>query len=607
MLGARLDDVPVVPETVVPAVPAAALPDAVRAAGVGRGDPVALAVGPGGAGLWWGAGGCAVQGPTNATALALAAVERELRPRWVWWSSRTSAPQLLRLGLRVAVCWDVAAVQRLLVGGTDDDPAVVWALLAGLDPADVPRTGQLDLLGPTSPDGAAHDVEEPVLPDGHLRAEWSDGGWRRTSARCSRWAALAWAARGRQLERLSQVPCTGDTLATALSESAAELLCAELEHDGLPVDRRRAEELVADACGERPRDSTHEVSLRQARDRAVLRHLPATAPPVDLRNPAQVRAGLASIGIDVPDTRSGRLEQWRGQHPFVDALLLWRKSDRIATTYGYRWLDEHVGPDDRLRGAWSGSDGAAGRMTAQAGLHNLPAELRPAIAAEPGHVLVRADLGQVEPRVLAAISGDPALAAATADDDLYLPVAARLGVDRPIAKVAVLAAMYGQTSGTAGQALESMERAYPVALEYLRSAHEQGRAGHSVRTHGGRLVRMYRVSSRLDERDYRAAVNGRGRFARNAVVQGSAAELFKAWAATVRSLCRPLDAQIVLCLHDELLVHAPESVADDVVALLHRTLTDVGMRWAPATAPAGRAVRFVADVAVVHRWSEAKG
>lgn len=593
------------PQTVTSAVPAAALLDAVRAVGVGRGDPIALTVGPGGAGLSWGTGAYAVEGPTEATVAALAAVEHELRPRWVWWSSRTSAPQLLRLGLRVAVCWDVAAVQRLLVGGTDDDPAVVWALLAGLDPADVPRTGQLDLLGPTSPDGVA-DIEEPVLPDGHLRAEWSDGGWRRSPSRCGRWAALAWSARARQLELLSQVPCTGDTVATALSESAAELLCAELEHDGLPVDRSRAEELIADACGERPRDFAHEASLRQERDRTVLQHLPATAPQVDLRNPAQVRAGLAAVGIDVPDTRSGRLEQWRDQHPFVDALLLWRKSDRIATTYGYRWLDEHVGPDDRLRGAWSGSDGAAGRMTAQAGLHNLPAELRPAIAAEPGHVLVRADLGQVEPRVLAAISGDAALAAATADDDLYLPVAARLGVDRPVAKVAVLAAMYGQTSGAAGQALESMDRAYPVALQYLRSAHEQGRAGHAVRTHGGRLVRMYRISSRLDERDYRAAVNGRGRFARNAVVQGSAAELFKAWAATVRNACRPLDAQIVLCLHDELLVHAPVKAADDVVALLHRTLTEVGMRWAPAPRR-GRSVRFVADVAVVHRWSEAKG
>src|SRR5690606_36574648 len=101
----------------------------------------------------------------------------------------------------------------------------------------------------------------------------------------------------------------------------------------------------------------------------------------------------------------------------------------------------------RLRGEWSSSDGAAGRMTASSGLHNLPAEMRPAVAAEPGHVFVRADLGQIEPRVLAAVSGDRALIAATADPDLYQPVAHRLRVERPIAKVAELGAMYGATTG----------------------------------------------------------------------------------------------------------------------------------------------------------------
>ena len=99
-------------------------------------------------------------------------------------------------------------------------------------------------------------------------------------------------------------------------------------------------------------------------------------------------------------------------------------------------------------------------MTATAGLHNMPADLRPAIVAEPGHVFVRADLGQTEPRVLAAVSGDEALARASGDDDMYQPVAARLRVDREIAKVAVLGAMYGQTTGKGAEALAGLERGY---------------------------------------------------------------------------------------------------------------------------------------------------
>jgi DNA polymerase I len=590
----------------VQSVNAGALEDALAASELQRGGSVALAVSAAGAGLWTASGGWAVAGQPPQTLAALARVEQRWRPRWVWWSANTTAAPLVRSGLRVAVCWDVAAVHRLLAGGTDDEPARVWAVLGGLDPACAPRTGQLDLLGPLVDDDAGRNTEAPVLASGHLRAEWTSGGWQRTPERLAQWAGLAWSARQRQLDVLADVDCTGDPVGTAHSESGAALLCVELENDGLPLDRTRAEELVAAACGERPRDQVHETALRQARDDAVLRHVPSVALPVDLRNPAQVRAALAHIGVDVPDTRSGRLEPWRHAHPLVEALLTWRKADRIATTYGYRWLDEHVGPDDRLRGAWAASDGAAGRMTAQAGLHNLPAELRPAVAAEAGHVLVRADLGQVEPRVLAAVSADESLAAATADDDLYLPVAGRLGVERPVAKVAVLAAMYGQTSGAAGQALDGLERAYPVAMRYLRSAYEQGRSGRAVRTHGGRLVRMYTVPESLDERSHRAAVNARGRFARNAVVQGSAAELFKAWAATVRAACRPLDAQIVLCLHDELLVHAPEPVGQQVADVLRSTLADVADRWAARRPGHGPRVRFVADVTIVQRWSQAK-
>ncbi|SNQ49642.1 hypothetical protein FRACA_3590001 [Frankia canadensis] len=203
-----------------------------------------------------------------------------------------------------------------------------------------------------------------------------------------------------------------------------------------------------------------------------------------------MRAGLRSVGIDVPDTRSGRLEPLRAAHPVVGALLDWRRAERIATTYGHRWLDTHVGADGRLRGRWHASDGGAGRMTAQAGLHNLPADLRTVVVAEPGRVFVRADLGQIEPRVLAIVSRDPALRAATLADDMYAPVAAQLGRDRPEAKVAMLAAMYGQTTGTAGEALRRMRRAYPTALAYLDDADTAGRAGRDLRTYGGRRLRL---------------------------------------------------------------------------------------------------------------------
>ncbi len=272
---------------------------------------------------------------------------------------------------------------------------------------------------------------------------------------------------------------------------------------------RAAEDLIAASAGPRPRDDADAARIRAERDALVLRHAPGRE-RTDLRNPAQVRDLLSSVGVDVPNTRAWVLEPYRHTHPLVDALLRWRKDERIATTYGYRWLDEHVGADDRLRGGWTACDGAAGRMTAQNGLHNLPAPLRPAICAAPGHVFVRADLGQIEPRVLAVVSADRAFAEATRSDDLYAPVAAKLGADRPMAKVAVLAAMYGQRSGAAGEALKDLERAYPVAMGLLDRAYADGVARRPVRTWGGRLIRFGGVPRAGDPRG-RTGRRGAGR------------------------------------------------------------------------------------------------
>jgi DNA polymerase I len=304
----------------------------------------------------------------------------------------------------------------------------------------------------------------------------------------------------------------------------------------------------------------------------------------------------------VPDTRAWRFRTLRDTHPLVDALLAWRKAERISTTYGYAWLDEHVGADGRLRGAWTGSDGASGRMTASDGLHNMPADMRAAVVAEVGHVFVRADLGQIEPRVLAAVSRDAALARATHADDMYAPVAAELGVDRATAKVAVLGAMYGQTTGHGAVALRRLEAAYPVAMAYLRDAARAGEAGRDLRTYGGRLIRMGSTNpARVGEQIARGEAAARGRYGRNALVQGAAAELFKVWAVTVRARIEHLTARIVLCLHDELLVHAPSEHGDTVAQLLDDCLQEAARRWAPDDS-----VRFVAEIGVISRWSDAK-
>ena len=568
--------------------------DWLRRVGVGAGEDVGLALVDGmGVGLATQAGSESFAHSDPAALVAW--LDSGVRPRWVWWD-RSTADRLVAGGVAITRCWDVLTVHRLLHGGFRASVAGTWAWLHDLSLDSLPAMGQLGLLDDHGDEG--DDPEQPVRPDGHLRPEWVTGGWAARLPRLASWAGLALAASVEQRRRLSLRPLPERALSTARSESAAEFLCAELTANGLPVDVAEAERIIGEAVGPRPRDGSEALDGQRRRDEAVLQHL-GPGSGIDLRNPADVRAMLRRVAIDVPDTRAWRLEQHRDAHPVVDALLTWRKAERIATTYGYRWLDEHVS-GGRLRGEWTSSDGAAGRMTASAGLHNLPAEMRTAVAAEDGHVFVRADLGQVEPRVLAAVSGDPALIAATGDDDLYLPVAGRLQVTRDVAKVAVLGAMYGSTTGTSAQALHGLERAYPTAMGVLEDAAAQGRAGEDVFTIGGRRVRMWVDDSIEGDIDRaRSVAAARGRFARNALIQGAAAELFKVWAVTVRARSAELGAEIVLCLHDELLVHCREDVAEQVGEVVLASLAEASGRWSPH-----RDVRFVAEVSIVRRWSE---
>ncbi len=567
--------------------------------GVVRGDLVALAVAPGvGLGMARATGKMSVARGIEDPSVVVRLVEDALGPRWVLWSNDTAAT-LLRARVGIVTCWDLAAVHRLLFGGWRADPARVWAQLQHLALGTIPTTAPADLFEDAGRgDG---DPDDPIRPDEHLRPEWLGGGWCATPERLRRWAELAARVAVLQQARLGELGEGPRVASTARSESAAELLCVEMSVDGLPMDRAVAEAIIAGFVGRRPRTEAEAAEQRARRDAEVLRHAPPGV-EVDLRSPGQVKSLLSRIGVEVPDTRAWRLRTLRDTHPLIEALLVWRKAERVATTFGYGWLDEHLGADGRLRGVWTGSDGAAGRMTASGGLHNMPAEMRGAVVAEPGHVFVRADLGQIEPRVLAAISRDERLARATLEDDMYAPVAAQLGVDRATAKVAMLGAMYGQTTGHGLQALRRLEAAYPVAMRYLDDAAHSGQAGRDLRTYGGRLIILGPANgTEVGTREARGAAAARGRYGRNALVQGAAAELFKLWAVTVRARSTRLAARIVLCLHDELLVHVPIEHEDAVAQLLDDCLQEAGHRWAPDDS-----VRYVADIGVFECWSDVK-
>ena len=106
---------------------------ALSLAGVGQGDLVGLMVSRGRRGGGHERAVPSGQGPAADVAVA----DEKVRPRWTVWSQET-ARTLVGQGIRLATCWDVAAVHRLLFGGWRADPEYAWACLHGQSPGQVP-------------------------------------------------------------------------------------------------------------------------------------------------------------------------------------------------------------------------------------------------------------------------------------------------------------------------------------------------------------------------------------------------------------------------------------------------------------------------------------
>ena len=121
--------------------------------GVKQGDLVGLVVGSGGA-----VSVAIDAGEWEASVADVGLADEKIRPRWVVWSQQ-DARGLVAAGVRLATCWDVAAVHRLLFGGWRAEAGYVWACLHGQKPDEIPAgTGEPDLFS-----AAEDSAEAPVL------------------------------------------------------------------------------------------------------------------------------------------------------------------------------------------------------------------------------------------------------------------------------------------------------------------------------------------------------------------------------------------------------------------------------------------------------------
>jgi DNA polymerase I - 3''-5'' exonuclease and polymerase domains len=506
---------------------------------------VAVAPGERGAGTLRPLGGGA---PPRAVA-DLAAAVRDLEaaegPRWVWADTRAVYPALLDAGVRVGRCHDLTLTEALLLGhegryGEPRSPRAAYARLHGLP---VPRDDEAPQREPAQ--AALFDTTPAAAgpPEIDLVAEVHADQLRRI-------AATADPHRFRLL---------------VAAESAGALVAAEMAREGMPWRRDVHDALLTELLGPRPPHGLRPAKLQALADQVSA----AFGQPVNPDSPQQILKAFRAHGVDVPSTRSQVLKEV--DHPAVAPLLAYKELARLHSFHGWAWADQWV-RDDRFHPEYVVGGVVSGRWaTSGGGALQIPKVLRRVVVADEGWTLVVADAAQLEPRVLAAMSGDHGLARAAGEIDLYAALAQTFGGARDNAKIALLSAMYGGASGDAVKLLAVLRRRFPRAYAFVEEAARAGEEGRLVRSWLGRTCPP-------PSRHWRELVAGpegaraardRGRFTRNFVVQGTAAE----WALTLLAVLRgllPEPARLVFFQHDEVIVHCPREQADEVAALIGR-------------------------------------
>ena len=321
-----------------------------------------------------------------------------------------------------------------------------------------------------------------------------------------------------------------------------------------------------------------------------------------------------------PSTDEEVLQQLAADYPLPKLLLEHRALSKLKSTYTDKLPQRVDRGTGRVHTTYSQATAVTGRLaSADPNLQNIPVRtaegrrIREAFIAPPGHVLVSADYSQIELRIMAHLSEDPALLKAfhegadihraTAAEIFGVPLAEVTGDQRRYIKAVNFGLIYGMGAfglaaqlgierGAAQQFIDRYFARYPGVAEYMQRTRELAREQGFVETVFGRRLWLPDIKAAGGPR--RA---GAERAAINAPMQGTAADLVKlAMIETQDWLTRErLQSKLILQVHDELVLEVPDAELARVKAELPQRMTGV----------ATLAVPLVVDVGAGPNWERA--
>ena len=291
-------------------------------------------------------------------------------------------------------------------------------------------------------------------------------------------------------------------------------------------------------------------------------------------------------------TDNATLQKLRPDCPLIDDILQYRSYQKLYSTYAEGLL-KVIGPDGRIHSTFNQTEARTGRLSSDnPNLQNIPirtelgSQLRGFFIAKPGCVFVDADYSQIELRILAHITGDEHMQAAfRAGEDIHRSTAAKIyGIPleevtprlRTAAKAINFGIMYGKGAFSlsedlgvsvreAGSFLKSYFASFPKVDSYMHKTIADAKEKGYVSTLFGRR----RALPELASSNVNVRASGE-RMARNTPIQGTAADVIKLAMVKVwrRIRAEGLESRLILTVHDELIVEAPEAEAETAARIL---------------------------------------
>jgi DNA polymerase I-like protein with 3'-5' exonuclease and polymerase domains len=336
-------------------------------------------------------------------------------------------------------------------------------------------------------------------------------------------------------------------------------------------------------------------------------------PNINLDSPSQVTQALLRMGIKVEGTRSWQLQPLAKDHPAVAKLLEYRSVQKSLSSYGLSLVERIHPATGRIHADFHQIGATGGRMAcSNPNLQQVPntPEYRSCFRAPEGRKLVIADYSQIELRILADWSQDTQLVKALlSGEDLHCVTASQMfGIpldqvtkgQRAAAKQLNYGIMYGLGApGLAARIDCSAEEAdglirkyfaaYSGVAAFLREAADRAIQERETRTRSGRLIYFT-----FDAND-RSQVAANQRLGKNAPIQGSSADIIKRALALLYDALKPLDAAIVNCIHDEIVVEVREDQSEECAAILEREMIAAAREFI-------RSVPVTVDTAIGDAW-----